>query len=79
MQKPGQKAERGHTPVSCEGRREAAGGRRTLTSLLEEEREGEKFVSRIVWETYSAGEPGRGVKKRDLINSTAVGEKASRR
>ena len=79
MQKPGQKAERGHTRASCEGRREAAGGRRTQTSLLEEEREGEKFVNKIVWETYSTGEPGRGVKKRDLINSTAVGEIASRR
>ena len=47
--------------------------------MLEEEREGEKFVNKIVWETYSTGEPGRGVKKRDLINSTAVGEIASRR
>ena len=48
MQKPGQKAERGHTPVSCEGRREAAGGRRTLNSLLEEEREGEPGVNKIL-------------------------------
>ena len=79
MQRPGQKKERGHTHVSCEGRREAAGGRRTQTSLLEEEREGEKFVNKVVWETYSTGEPGRGVEKRDLINSTAVGEIASRR
>ena len=79
MQKPGQKAERGHTHVSCEGRREAAGSRRTQTSLLEEELEGEKVVNKIVWKTYSTGEPGRGVKKWDLINSTTVGEIASRR
>ena len=79
MQRPGQKAERGHAHVSCDGRREAAGGRRTWTSLLEEEREGEKFVNKTVWETYSTGEPGRGVKKWDLTNSTTVGEIASRR
>ena len=71
MQRPGQKAERGHTPVSCEGRREAAGGRRTLNSLLEEEREGEPGVIKNFGKFTVTGEPGRGVKQRELINSTA--------